>query len=421
MKTALAVVVLAALAVPVQEASVASAAAPTLFVCHHGCRYSSVQSAVDAAPAHATVRVRPGTYAGGVLVRGHRKDGLTIVGTGARPRQVILDGRNTRSAASADGIEAAGVDGLRVENLWVRGFAADGVAVRDCRGYLMQQLVASRNAAHGLSATGCTGGRMTRSTSYGHPGSGFYVAATPRGSARARVRLDHLLAYGNAVGYLGENSSYVDVQDGEFRSNGTGLVISSSESAPGGPATSGQVEDNLVYWNNLDPYRKGSGLGQSPHSVGGFHYPTGTGVVLLGTIRWLVRRNRILGNWKWGAASFGDPTSASGRADVDNAFRSDTMGAAGTDPNGTDFFTVGDGHGTCWADNSRAATFDPSPTRDQAALYSPCTSPSPPGAGPDDTQLAELEMYVSQTTGQESSWHRHSHPRRPKALRASRG
>ena len=65
-------------------------------VCKHGCRYTTIQSAVNASGKGATIQIKPGTYSEGVLVQGHKHDGLTIEGIGKTPSAVYLNGTNAR-------------------------------------------------------------------------------------------------------------------------------------------------------------------------------------------------------------------------------------------------------------------------------------------------------------------------------------
>ena len=50
----------------------------TLTVCKHGCRYSTIQGAVNASGKNATINVKPGKYVEGVIVKGHKHDGLRM-------------------------------------------------------------------------------------------------------------------------------------------------------------------------------------------------------------------------------------------------------------------------------------------------------------------------------------------------------
>ena len=54
-------------------------------MCRHGCVYATIQSAVNHAGRGATIDVKPGRYVEGVIVSGHRHDGLRIIGLGRKP------------------------------------------------------------------------------------------------------------------------------------------------------------------------------------------------------------------------------------------------------------------------------------------------------------------------------------------------
>src|SRR5271165_4183740 len=62
------------------------ASATTLSVCQHGCRYTQIARAVAAATSGDTIRVGPGTYAGGITI----DINLQIVGAG--PKATIISG-----------------------------------------------------------------------------------------------------------------------------------------------------------------------------------------------------------------------------------------------------------------------------------------------------------------------------------------
>ena len=66
-----------------------ASASTTLTVCGHGCKYRTIQSAVNATGPGATIKVKPGTYVEGVVVSGHKHDGLHILGQGLTPSGVF--------------------------------------------------------------------------------------------------------------------------------------------------------------------------------------------------------------------------------------------------------------------------------------------------------------------------------------------
>ncbi len=92
-----------------------------------------------------------------------------------------------------------------------------------------------------------------------------------------RTLVDHDTGYKNVLGYSGTNSKYIVIRDSELDNNGAGVVPNTLKSEPYQPATSGVIEDNLIYWNNFDYYRPGSpvrtawsGVGTSDFSTGSF-------------------------------------------------------------------------------------------------------------------------------------------------------
>jgi hypothetical protein len=390
-----------------------------LVVCQHGCTYPTIQSAVNASGANATIDVDPGTYVEGVTVSGHGHDGLHIIGMGQTPSDTILEGTNAKGPGgiAQDGIEGDNVNNLDIENIWARDYAANDFFINNCNGYLMKNLIGSFAHSYGLYVFKCVGGRMTQDVGYGNGDSAFYIGGTPFQTTPVWSLVDHDTGYENVLGYSGTNSKYVDIRDSEFYNNGAGIVPNTLDSEPYEPATNGIIEENLVYWNNFDYYQPSSPVKTVSGGVGlgNFNYPIGAGVILFGTTGWVVKNNSIFGNFLWGAASFSDPTNTSGKA-INNAneFEYNTMGAAFNDPNGHDFWNDGSGAGTCFVNNSAGATFAPGLEPD--ALLYPSTCPSTLGTHAgigDPTQDTYLISLASQQTGQEKNWTVHSHPTRP--------
>ena len=389
-------------------------------VCKHGCRYTKIQGAVNASGRGATIEVEPGTYSEGVVVEGHRHDGLTITGTGKTPSAVYLDGSNARVQGNPaqNAIEGDRVNNLTLENMKEQHYRANGFFIQSCKGYLMKNLIAGFNHAYGLYVFKCIGGRMTQSTGYDNGDAAFYIGGTPFQKKPVWSSVDHDTGYKNVLGYSGTNSKYVRITNSMFYNNGAGVVPNTLDSEPYQPASTGVIANNKIFWNNFDYYRKGSPVKTTSQGVEQFagkpvNYPIGAGILMFGTTGWVARHNQIFGNWLWGAAAFSNPFEASGKAINDgNRFVRNQMGAGGRDPNGTDFFNDGSGTGTCFAGNGPRATFVTSPTDPRTTLYPGC--PTTAGTGQivgDATQQVRLLAIAaaSPPATMDKYWTKHSH------------
>jgi hypothetical protein len=407
-------------------APVASAKTRTFEVCKHGCRYRTIQKAVDAAGSFkakkknakvkAVVAVRPGKYVEGVVLDGTLRkksfDGLTIKGTKKNRKKVVLEGKNAKGelGAAQNGIEAISVDGLVLENMWARNYQSNGFFIhasneggQHCDGYRMDNLLASANRSYGLFAKNCYGGKMINSAGFHHGDSAFYVGETPcdkkswtnHGTAPPPCQkkpkwtlLKNDRSYENVLGYSGTNSKYVKIVESAFYNNGAGIVPNTLDSEGFEPNGWNVFERNDVFWNNYNYFLAGSkfhtvsgGLGQ----VGGatVNYPTGVGIVLYGGAGNVVRRNDVFGNYKWGIASFSGPgeifvaNEGDDAKSINNQVVENTTGREGLDPNGEfDFWNDNTGGGNCWGSNSAGATFAPGNGKvPPSRIYPACPQP----------------------------------------------
>ena len=365
--------------------------------CRHGCRFRTIQKAVDAAgtyayrhPGKVKVRIRPGRYAEGVVLDGseprRRFDGMTIEGTRPDRRRTILEGG--RLGAAEAGIEAVDVSGLVLRNMWARNFTAAGFLVTggdrvggQCTGYAMENLLASGNRSFGLAARNCTGGKMIDSAAYRQGSAGFSVAETPCSGGwspysgapcQARPRWTLLqgdASYENALGFGGTNSKYVRVIENAFYDDGAGIVVASVANAGYEPNAWNMIERNFVFWDNYDYFLSASAFEPTLEALGEtngrvLRYPIGVGIALYGGDGDIVRGNSVFGNYKWGIASFSAPGASTSVEEggfgknVDNEVVENSMGRAGADPNGEyDFFNDATGGGNCWGANGPGATF----------------------------------------------------------------
>ena len=398
----------------------------TVEVCKHGCKYRTIQAAVDHVKKNATINVKPGTYKEGVVAQGHRYDGLTIQGTKKNPKKVLLQGKNAKdpdNQPANNGIETVKVDDVTLKNMTAANYLANGFHVVDCKNYLMKNLVADHNRSYGLFAFNCKGGRMTDSVGFGQGDSAYYVGETPPQSKPKWTKLDHLDGHENVLGYSGTNSKYVKITKSNFYNNGVGVVPNTLDSEDFEPSATGNIENNAIFWNNFNYFLPNSGvatvgnggLGEIP-GIGTIQYPTGVGVVLLGTDGWLIQNNQIFGNFKAGAWVVSDPFNEGDNAiSKNNQFLNNQMGSNGTDTNQVDFFTDGAGSANCYSGNV-SSTFDPSSNVPTAQLYPGCPAPAGTGGSGTSTgdpeQVGELVSYVAKTPPekQQCAWAMHPHP-----------
>ncbi|MBS1880312.1 MAG: hypothetical protein JST31_12420, partial [Actinobacteria bacterium] len=344
--------------------------------CKHGCKYRTIQKAVDAAgsygfknpKAKVVVAIRPGKYVEGVLVDGTEPresfDGLTIEGTKKDRKKVILEGKNAKGelGAAQNGIEAVSVDGLVLRNMWARNYQSNGFFIhasreegQHCVGYTMDNLLASGNRSYGLFAKNCFGGKMINSAGYHQGDSGFYVGETPCDSQKWTdhgtnpapcqkkpqwTLLKNDKSYENVLGFSGTNSKYVKIVESAFYNNGAGIVPNTLDSEGFEPNGWNIIERNDVFWNNYNYFLAASkfhtvsaGLGE----LGGqtVNYPTGVGIVLYGGDGNVVRHNKVFGNYKWGVASFSGPgetfvaNEGNDAKNINNQISENTMGREG--------------------------------------------------------------------------------------------
>jgi len=396
--------------------------------CKHGCKYRTIQKAVNAAGSFkakkknakvkAIVAVRPGKYVEGVVLDGTLKkksfDGLTIEGTKKSRKKTVLEGKNAKGelGAAQNGIEAIDVDGLVIRNMWARNYQSNGFFVhadatsgQSCDDYVMDNLLASANRSYGLFAKGCMGGKMINSAGYHHGDSAFYVGETPCDSKSWTnhgvtpppkpcqkkpkwTLLKNDKSYENVLGYSGTNSKYVKIVESAFWNNGAGIVPNTLDSEGFEPNGWNVFERNDVFWNNYNYFLAAAafhtvsgGLGK----VGGatVNYPTGVGIVLYGGDHNVVRHNEVFGNYKWGIASFSGPgelfvaNENDDAKNLNNQIVENVLGRGGADPNGEyDIWNDASGGGNCWSGNSSNSTFAPGNGKEPLSkIYPPCPQP----------------------------------------------
>lgn len=423
-------------------------------VCKHGCKYKTVQNGVNAAGTwqfknkkrKATVRIQPGTYVEGVMMRGkiagRNFDGMTIMGVkknkqpNADAKAVVLEGKNAKTIVKGnspnwqstdpatipanDAINAEDIDGLILKNMWGRNYqnntffvwaSNDPAENSHCSDFVMDNLVSSDTRSYGLFSRNCFGGKFLNSEGWNHGDSALYIGETPcdsrewnnRGDGTVPCQKDpdwtivkNFKSFQNVLGYSGTNSKYVKITDSSFYNNGAGIVPNSLDTEHFGPSGWMILENNDIFWNNYNYYSTGSafktvsnGLGEIAPGVN-VNYPIGVGIMLYGSDGIVSKNNNIFGNAKWGSMTFSGPLGANKFDDaknLNNQFIDNKLGRNGLDPNGTDFLDDYTGGGNCFQNNGPNPTYTVGNGSVSPDLIYPKSCPQPVALNKDTTSL----------------------------------
>jgi hypothetical protein len=313
--------------------------------CPSGTRYSTIQSAVDAAHPGDWILVWPGVYhekataTEGVLIT---KAGLHL--RGLDRNKVIVDGSNgdaahpCPSAASQQdftarsGIVVSKTDSVSIENLTVCNYLADtdghegneiwwnggdGSGQIGIHGYHGAYLTATSEYAtadasgqmgqYGIFTSNATGPADLTDTYASNMGdSDYYV-----GACRNICDVTLMRAHGenSALGFSGTNAGGYTIRDSEFDGNRTGLAPNALNNDDAPPPQNGAcpadptrsctfIEDNWIHDNNN---ANAPGYGLSP--------VLGVGVEISGGHYDTIRDNLITGQGSWGVVTHDYPDS----------------------------------------------------------------------------------------------------------------
>ncbi len=240
--------------------------------------YPTVQDGVDAADEGDLVLVEAGTYEEAVEVT---TPGVTLRGTDRN--DVVLDGGFERSYGVD--IEA---DGVAVENLTVRHYAADGVYWSGVEGFRGSYLTAYNNVEYGVYASGSRDGRFEYSYASGHRDAGFYLG----GNRPFETVIADVVAERNAMGYSGTSAGGdLTVRDSVWANNMAGIVPNTLAGYDE-PQRDARIVDNVVVDNaNADAPSKQ------------LTFPTfGSGIVVWGGHDNLIDGNFVSGHEHFGIA-----------------------------------------------------------------------------------------------------------------------
>ena len=267
-------------------------------MCKKGCRYKSIQKAINAATGKDTIRVKKGKYREGVQIIGSRYDGLKLIGDPKHRDRVVLDGKGAEGRRRPE--RRADQQRRRRDRAGLPrqvNYKANCFFATNLQDYVLDQLEAEHCGVYGVYAFNSKGGEMTNSEAYYNPDSGFYVGQTPPQKGRKkRTLVKNVSAWGNVLGFSGTNMRYTTITKSRWYNNGAGIVPNTLDSEKYYPPTGNVLSHNDVFWNNFNFYW-GAPFPIPKLSAADIPYPIGVGILLFGSQDTVVEKNRISGNY----------------------------------------------------------------------------------------------------------------------------
>ncbi|HEY7622127.1 MAG TPA: right-handed parallel beta-helix repeat-containing protein [Solirubrobacteraceae bacterium] len=331
----------------------------TLTVCKHGCKYSTIQSAVDKAKAGDKVKVKSGTYREAVQVTGASKRYIKLVGNPKDPSKVVLDGSRGKGVPRQNGVWVNGANEVTIDGFTAKHYNGNGFYVVNATGYTLNHLNATLCGVYGIYAFNSLGGVMKNSQASDNSDSGFYIGQTPPQTKPKRSLVTNVKAFGNVLGFSGTNMRYVTITKSQWFNNGVGIVPNALDSEKYAPPEENVITDNDIFWNNFNyymgaPFKLRKQATATP-------YPIGVGVLLFGGRHNTVSGNRVYGNYLVGVGALKQillkQTSAADL--IGNVVRDNQFGLGGTDLNGRELFYDGTGSDNCFGPNVGVQTTTP--------------------------------------------------------------
>lgn len=251
----------------------------------------SIQQAVNAARPGDTVLLSPGTYHESVRIT---VSDLTLRGSGTRSTVIVPGPASADStcATAGNGICVTGtrsspVKGVTLRSLTLRGFAKNGLWATWTDGLTVHGVTAEKNGQWGIAQERSVRGVFSRNTAERNGDAGLFVANTvdqedgaqdSKGTVISRNRLA-----GNRIGITVRRLRNLTVERNEATGNCAAVFVVGDEGQPRAGAMT--VRRNHIHANNkLCP--------KTPR----LPFLQGSGIVLTGTEKTLVTRNRVEDN-----------------------------------------------------------------------------------------------------------------------------
>ncbi|MFE1768301.1 right-handed parallel beta-helix repeat-containing protein [Streptomyces angustmyceticus] len=250
----------------------------------------SIQRAVDRAKPGDTVFVRPGLYRESVVIR---KSRIRLVGAGHR---TVIEPGGKRAgnmcARAGNGICVIGPAGrplrdVSIRSLTVKGFKKNGIWASRTDRLLVHDVAARHNGVWGIAQERSVRGLIRDNVVTGNGDSGIFLANTVKEEAgatdtRGATVTENYLAE-NRIGITVRRVRNLTVAHNTVTKNCAGIFVVGDESRPRAGALS--VRNNTVVKNNKYCAR-------TPR----LPFLQGSGIVLTGAEKTLVRRNLVRDN-----------------------------------------------------------------------------------------------------------------------------
>jgi nitrous oxidase accessory protein NosD len=265
------------------------AAAGTGHVVHPG---DSIQAAVDAAAPGDTIVVKRGVYRESVAIQ---KDGITLRGDGRVTIKPPTDGSGLCNQPGEmigicilpadinfdDSSYGTRVRDVTISHLRVVGFEGDGVFAFGSENLRLSRVTAVRNSGYGMARFDGIGGWIKHSSATGSEEAGIYVGDSPE----ANALVSHNRSWNNGIGVFVRHVHFASVRDNWVQHNCIGIFLLND----GQPEGSGDTTVTRNDVRNNSKFCPGDEEEGIPETSGG-------GIVLLGSVNNVVRRNDVSGN-----------------------------------------------------------------------------------------------------------------------------
>ncbi|GAA4370308.1 right-handed parallel beta-helix repeat-containing protein [Nocardioides caricicola] len=304
--------------------------------------------------------------------------GTQVVGTGARPEDVVVDNR----FAKLNAIRADRMGGFYLKGITVQQAEFNAIYVLETDGFVIDDVVARGNDEYGILAFASDHGLIEDSEAYYNGDSGIYPGSGSDLNAdneelqatRYAIEIRRNSSHDNTLGYSGTAGNSIWAHHNEFFDNSTGIATDSLfPGHPGLPQDHARWSHNDIHSNNSNYYTAyvDTGVCAEPMEERGYltgtvcpviPTPVGTGVLIAGGNFNSTDHNWIYDNWRYGTMQFWVPAVL--RDDYDPAHLYDTSNGnhtfenhMGVDPdghehpNGMDHWWDDQGVGNCWEDN----------------------------------------------------------------------